>query len=155
MKLELKHLAPYLPYGLKCQYEGIINGAELSAQDKAYKENGEPFDWSVTPVNGLKLGTIKSVHLTKDGRWRVYIGQKAGKAFYNGFDFKPLLRPLSSMNEAECDAYNEISGMCHSITNDFYDQCYRQACLTNLLASRHIDMFGLIVTGLAIDINTL
>lgn len=39
MKLELKYLAPYLPYGLKVQYEGIINSSELSAFDKAFNES--------------------------------------------------------------------------------------------------------------------
>jgi hypothetical protein len=36
MKLELKHLAPYLPYGLKVQYEGIINGKELYVENIGY-----------------------------------------------------------------------------------------------------------------------
>ena len=34
MELELKHLKNYLGTGLKCQYTGVINGKELSEEDK-------------------------------------------------------------------------------------------------------------------------
>ena len=34
MKLELKHFTTYVPYGLMVQYEGIINGSEISKKEK-------------------------------------------------------------------------------------------------------------------------
>lgn len=77
MKLELNHLAPYLPYRVKCQYEGIVNGNELRAQEKAYSIDKEPFDWSVQPIKGLKIGSLKSIYFNANC-WRCYIGIKGG-----------------------------------------------------------------------------
>ena len=41
-KVELKHIQHYLPYKIKVQYEGILNGKEISEYKKnKHKNNGE------------------------------------------------------------------------------------------------------------------
>lgn len=160
MKLELKHLLAYLPYNLKVQYTGIVNGAELKAQQKDFEKDGTPFDWK-EPEYGLKIGEVKEVKVFKK-YWKAYAGTngRALKAFYNGLDFKPILRPLS-------DLHKKIGGLIPA------NYLYRQYDVTDLqfnghcadpkygyevycfLFQHHFDVFDLIDAGLAIDINEL
>ena len=126
MKLEVKHLTPYLPYGIQIQYKE--RSGDLFTEELFHIQT------KILPSKKQFISVNKMLPLT---------------------NVKPILRPISSMNEEECAIYNEIQSMCHSVTNKFYDQCYTQAALIDFLASRHFDMFGLIVSDLAIDINTL
>lgn len=103
MKLEIKHLASYLPYGLNCQYEGIINGKELSAQRKEYKLDNEPFEnWRyfepIEEIKGLKIAPLKNIRTYKK-YWVASCGiyNTGQKNFYNGIGLKPILRPLSDL----------------------------------------------------------
>ena len=66
--LELKHIAPYLPYGLKVQYEGILNGKELKEYDKSEPLLSDPYSeeyiefWRNRREDiGLKISKIKEV----------------------------------------------------------------------------------------------
>lgn len=60
MKLELKHLAPYLPYGLKYIYKGIewdLTHLETSTKDREYKPILRPLSdlTKEIEVNGEKF----------------------------------------------------------------------------------------------------
>lgn len=131
MKLETKHLAPYLPYKLKGIYE-------MSSKQK--QETLQAID------------TLGKCRTDEDLRW---------------FDikmFKPILQPLFNDNfdytiflmdnfpeEKWADAYNDIMngvGFGVKIEQIPYE-------LHEFLFENHIDVFGLIEKGLAIDINTL
>lgn len=108
MKLELNHLAPYLPYGLKVQYEGIINGAELKQWEKEFSDRYEingtyPTRPYPEAIIGNKVGFIKRIEFRKNGSPSFLIGNKVGKRYYDLEGIKPLLLPLSAL-------YEEIDG---------------------------------------------
>jgi len=147
MKLELKHLAPYLPYGLKCQYEGIVNGGEISKKRKEYKKENEPFvNWSyfrdIDEIKGLKIAPLKSIRVYKK-YWVATCGiyNKGQKGFYSGIGIKPILRPLSDIQDDDINTPEYLQECCYSYVQHLLEQ--------------HYDVFGLIPQGLAIDINTL
>lgn len=172
MKLEIKHLAPYLPYGLKVQYEGIINTKELSEyrsrerdfNNKKYSNGDiwEPFQEPYPEeILGLKIGLIKEIGIYQMNTvYLVGIKTKGLKKFYNG-GFFPILRPLSdytditskAMSDLDCDLTNQM---------DIQEFALKKMSLSSLLYSsfevltrNHVDIFGLIPEGLAIDKNTL
>lgn len=139
MKLELKHLAPYLPYGL----QGILFDEEREVTE---------------------IVTIELVHIpdeltiiSSDGQWDI-----------NLEDFKPLLIPLSEIqNEKYINLFFQKDDFLDEVTNsdnqfesayDFVnrfkitdnDYCYPYDFFS-LLFENHFDVFGLIPTGLAIN----
>ena len=131
MKLETKHLAPYLPYKLKGIYE-------MSSKQK--QETLQAID------------TLGKCRTDEDLRW------------FEIKMFKPILQPLFNEDfdytiflmdkfpeEKWADAYNDIMngvGFGVKIEQIPYE-------LHEFLFENHIDVFGLIEKGLAIDINTL
>jgi len=139
MKLELKHLACYLPYELKMHQENLTG-------TKSYS-------WKLLPE-----------HIDD------------ALAFQN----KPILRPLSDLtDEVLKEMFNDqdldISRMKYAIVcnyqlmgewfketivlrkvfNDDYAAFTMSGWLLMKLFENHLDVFGLIEKGLAIDINTL
>ena len=131
MQLEINHLAPYLPYKLKGFYE-------LSSAKK--RETLQAID------------TLGKCRTDEDLRW------------FEIKMFKPILQPLFNDNfdysiflmdnfpeEKWADAYNDIMngiGFGVKIEQIPYE-------LHDFLFENHIDVFGLIEKGLAVDINTL
>lgn len=174
-KLELKHLVGYLPYGLKVQYEGILNGKGLKEYDKTEPKDSDPYSdeyilwWKNRKEEiGQKIAKIKEIRFY-NGYSRIYVG------IHHGFlkpmfisDIKPILRPLSSITidwfhnnidkdiesflincEPEHDHLSiEVVDKVLGTSAFSYDE-YR------LLFRDHFDIHGLINKGLAIDINTL
>lgn len=142
-KIELKHLACYLPYGLK-----------IMAKIESQIEN-HPFEHcDIVNVNLLsKSLTIRHmVGIDKDVEYITY---------KNFEDIKPILRPLSDYKDVNEDAMVNLNIdisdqlIIADCANGYFnpqDLMYRVAeiCFEN-----HIDVFGLIDKGLAIDINTL
>lgn len=63
---------------------------------------------------------------------------------------KPILRPLEDITEEECEEYNRINKMIHSV-NKTQDQMRTEAHAVQYLLSRGLDLFGLIIQNLAID----
>ena len=130
MKLELKHLAGYLPYGLK---------AEFADYDD---------------IEDIEILTILSLEI---GSEEDFIVNQYSSFF---FQFKPILRPLSDLTkEIEVNGekfvpkdwlnYNfigenmglNIATWSHRTIEKLYEW--------------HFDIHGLIENGLAIDINTI
>jgi hypothetical protein len=178
MKLELKHIAPYLPYELKVQYKGIINTKELSDYKKLEPKNVELFSseyskyWDNIPkqIEGLKISEIKQIKFFKK-YITFHLGIRHGhlKTCFLG-DIKPILRPLSDLTkEIEVNGekfvpYKEIIGDEYSNyllkiskinPNKFDVLSYMSVDVYYFLIQFHFDVFGLIPQGLAIDINTL
>lgn len=149
MNLELSQIAPYLPYQLKCQYTGIINGKVLSLEHKQFEKDGHPFDFTDAEY-ALKTGTLKEIKIYKD-YWKCYIGNsgRALKSFINGHDFKPLLIPLTPIQNfvvlttEECLLVSK--GLAHNIPQLKFE----------ILLENHFDVFGLIEKGLAVDKTTI
>ena len=108
--LTIKHLAPYLPFGLK-----FLHHLEIYSLDGLYV-NGDAFD--------ADSGEIPFEHC------------------------KPILRPLSDFNYSWGYPNKEM----------FYEDVKNKTITVKLLEELledHIDVFGLIEKGLAIDINEL
>lgn len=104
-KIELKQISGYLPFQLKCQYVGIINGSEISKNRREYEKENQPhINWSyheeIEPNYGLKIGFLKEVKIFKD-YWKCFIGIKHTglKSFYNGANFKLILHPISDIQK--------------------------------------------------------
>ena len=139
MKLEVKHLAPYLPYALKVQY--IV-------RDKVEK-----------------TGYMRSISHNEDEAHptRVSINHNYEEHIWM---FKPILKPISDLkSELILEHFKyweevEFYGNSFSIKGkgmimqgyDFDDLPYT---LVQKLLEFHFDLFGLIEKGLAVDINTL
>lgn len=133
MKLELKYLAPYLPYSLKVVMEGKkTNVAWMSTKNIA-----------VIIPDGI--GEYKKI------AWKHAV-----------FNIKPILRPISdfcgqriakeSMSDLSCD-YEVVEEIWKLEESNNIDSISYGTI--NILFKNHVDVFGLIEKGLAIDINTL
>jgi hypothetical protein len=144
-QLELRHLAAYLPYGLKGIFTNLPGGLPFELQGiNIDDEDGE----QVIKVHGVP------------GRWGGQVSEIR--------NIKPILRPLT-----ECEQYLNIEGgieldssllalngslnsiniypdgseWTHSI--DVYNNVYQW------LFEHHFDVFGLIDASLAVDINNI
>lgn len=166
-KLQINHIAPYLPYGLKCQID--LGQNEIIVTDS----------W------GLKTGSDYPASYYNEGkRYGLMLSQ-----------IKPLLRPLSDLYkeidgevgivelakiEHPCSTYHilrnrvvEVAGDNQSsmsfkydlednyfvnsnfdCDDEYYPIMY-QLDLFTYLFEHHYDVFGLIDKGLAIDLNSI
>lgn len=140
-KLELKHLAPYLPYGLKFEVQGSLSSVEI-------KE-----------ATGFKLE-----HLS-------YINKHVYQIYFNvyGYEFKdikPILRPLSDLTKEHtlelkndndgCSWAEKLLGKNLRFFNYLtYKPMFNNYWEFESLVENHFDVFGLIEKGLAVNFNTL
>ena len=137
-KLELKHLAPYLPYSLKVM---------------DLYDNKERFfvGYSINHTEQVKISVYKN--LLSTGRL--------------SSEVKPILRPLSDLttshnifeDKAICFIDESDNGGSFTIDDIYFK--YQESSFSDwrnaysLLLKNHFDVFGLIEKGLAIDINTI
>lgn len=133
MELELKHLAPYLPYRLKC----------------IHISSGDIFEMSTRAVSDDYINIDK----------------------VNGNTRKPIFHPLSEFTKEQERIIHNNHCLIDSIGGKIQDQATDEIYPTMAALEmeyikfmnrqityhfeQHIDMFGLIPEGLAIDINTL
>lgn len=138
-KLELKHVAPYLPYDLECKVMG------------EFMEDTE-FDDNPIPKIFILIGLMKHS--------RASLSYKRIKDVFDLCDVFPLLRPLSDLTK-EIEVNGEKFVPMEVLKRDYIGECmhtnlatwsHRVVCK---LHEWHFDTFGLIDSGLAIDINTL
>ena len=170
MKLELKHLAPYLPYNLKCQYLGIVD------INKYNSTKIDPLDINQDRGYGLKIGYLKEIHVFKK-YWTAKCGiySRGLKSFVNGYELFPILRPLSDLTkeiEINGERFVPINKLhpidklqTKEIQDNFLEWLIKDHAIYarlndsirvyNRLLEWHFDVFGLIEQGLAVDINTL
>lgn len=137
MKLELKHLAPYLPYGLK-----VKNCFNQIVQIKGIQYGNDSCN------NELYTFIKNSNYLT------AYI-----------YQCKPILRPLSDLTKEmehngekfvpfhRLNCYTKFTKSDLGTIKDFW-HC-RNYIVVEKLFEWHFDVFGLIDSNLAIDLNTL
>lgn len=135
MELELKHMIPYLPYGIKCE---LLN----------YKSDyvGEQYG----TCNGFYF-LLGEAHYTFKDR------ETAGK---DGSLVKPILKPLSNLT----DEFSETTKQailyldeCSRLPYNDNDMLTKTLLYSDVvkLAKLHYDIFGLIRLGLAIDVTTM
>jgi hypothetical protein len=132
MKLELKHLVPYLPYQLNCLAQG---------EDKQSFEFKGVFDLKWIDLHEIG-GTVCEQ--------------------YDIEDVFPILKPVLDFEEMiirDIKLFLEIS---HNQTMEFLGFMDGQIKLQNIslglrkaMCKKHIDFNKLIEKGLAIDINTI
>lgn len=144
MKLELKHIAPYLPYGLKGRVD----------KESYLQEERE------------RIGELKTIDLA-DHNYELAVYGDLGYFLCDISDFKPILRPLSDLTK-EIEVNGEIvipidyistskadkQQMLNRIENNQSIDVFEYWKIEKLL-SLHFDVFGLIEQGLAIDIDDL
>jgi hypothetical protein len=151
-KLELKHLAPYLPYALK-----------------VFRHTGETTDM-------LEL-TAGKIQLWEDDYYQVFKPVLRPIPYLNTGELKEIVKHLFKDSHMIRPCYDDR----HPITcNDGYISFYDDSTMQTYVAVKpsagtglpvlnmsnhfsdydvffklHIDLFGLINAGLAIDINTI
>lgn len=123
MELEIKHIAPYLPYGLK-----VIK----------IKDN------------------IKQSVYSASFRGVYFIDSRA--SLYRFSEIKPILLPLERLNEFKVElallGYQIDGNGMDNIIQDIKDG-RAEYDIMQLCFEKHIDVFNLIPSGLAIDKTTL
>jgi hypothetical protein len=146
MKLELKHIAPYLPYGLKClsrvQYQDKNDLLKFFYTLEKFEVFGIDAEYVVYTKAVSESSTLK-------------FGCKIE-------DFKPILRPLSDAEirlvkyeflQLGLDTVFNWKNILLILRKDQLSLLPQS--LFEVLIRLHVDVFGLIPQGLAIDINTL
>jgi hypothetical protein len=128
-KLELKHLSPYLPYGLKLFY-----------------------------THTKKIGQVSNIYTIGEGYdnddIKISIDYTDGEHIWM---YKPILRPLSDLTE-EIEEGKPMFFPSHQLIKhieqqqDIFNCSYSEI---DYLIRNHFDVFGLIEKGLAIDINKI
>ena len=129
MKLEIKHLAPYLPHRINLAY---------------------------THTN--KVGQISNIYSIGAGYdnedIKISIDYSDGEHIWM---YKPILRPLSDLTKGDWDKIfttDDIDDILTIFQSDKSMDCV-EYYLVNILLSYHFDIFGLVEEGLALDINTI
>ena len=129
MKLEIKHLAPYLPYGLKAKFQ---------AKNKK-------------TCRKYVIGTISAMYL--DCSICCYDTVNSTPD-----NFKPILRQLSDYadidSDALCDLNCDLSDQIQ--ISEFANKRISLSAISvgafEILVSNHVDVFGLIDEGLALPL---
>jgi len=185
MKIELKHLAPYLPYGLmidisnyKCDYVGIkraeangyyfigdelhitYNGGHTGKDIGIFKPILRPMSDLVKEINGIvpfeKIASIEAPCISG-------AIDKIRKitAFTRGLSFNShQLGVYYKYESVQVEITLFKGAIFHKKVTDGNDSWvfsyfHNYPGILEFLYSMHFDVFGLIPTGLAIDINTL
>ncbi len=170
-KLEIKHLAPYLPYGvrIKTQEQGEFIIKEVDGVYKQYKDGAFKLYWEenlgTTQISGyLKLvlrpltslcdplpnGEIPAIELAKlnlahkPTRNYLLVDNDGNAVIEYRIITKPFGKVLKVTNADSWIVYAPFSKM----ENLAYFQM-------EYLFKNHFDVFGLIEKGLAIDKNTI
>lgn len=120
MELQIKHLTPYLPYGLELQY--IVRGVVLK-----------------TGVMTNIIHNPSETHPTK-----ISIGWDDAEHIWM---FKPILRPLS---ELKFDNYHFDFDFSEGFMVKRINETYTRFNEFDYLFQNHYDVFGLIHEGLAV-----
>lgn len=151
MKLEIKHLAPYLPYGLKVKNENrtykiiTINGFYFSKSELILN--------SIELNGGISSKEIKPIlrplsDLTKEIKYGL-----STYAFIDLFEMGDCDGCIFEFEHGNIKTIKSISSIAQN--SSYHDINYLPHAVVNMMVEYHFDVFGLIDAGLAIDINTL
>ena len=142
MKLELKHLAPYLPYKLTVKDTRLTEGNQYR----------QLLPWLLT--NDPKQEITIFIPILRP------LSDLTIEIEHNGEKFVPFIEILrdssfkvDSFDDVEYERWRKHFECPLKQNNLFIDSS--MFCEIQLMISWHFDVFGLIPEGLAIDINTL
>lgn len=129
MKLELKHLSPYLPYGLNMAF--------------------------IVREKIIKVGTLNNISINNSDTHPIRYSIDTLNELEHEWMFKPILRPLSDLKQHEC--YTSLSDNLRFNIDILGFPNYLDLKVNdyNILLENHFDIYGLIEQNLAININTL
>jgi len=126
-KLELKHLAPYLPYGLKIRDIAYPSTFEMNLKTISLSlENNDYNKPILRPLSDLKKG--------------FYVNDEE-------------ITPCDYFEEQH--DYAKIQSELENMSNHNYCDGWLPYFVQQKLIEWNFDVFGLIPKGLAVDINTL
>ncbi len=144
MKLELKHITPYLPYGLKFEV-------------KQCDEHAGEILTHIDTITGI--GVIDDIiSFNKSGDYSLT------ELDLNDFNVKPILRPLREalyddiLNDFKCECLAErefVRDLEDDVASAGDKVKFAPYSVIQFLVENKIDIFELIENNLAIDINTL
>lgn len=109
-----------------------------------------PYGVKVLRPDGKTQLEIKGIH--GDLIWFDEINSEGETTIGDLKACKPILRPLLSMTKEEISEWSKIVG---NLKKTLFDEISSNLSGTTYLFSKHIDVFGLIEKGLAVNINTL
>lgn len=147
MKLELKHIAPYLPYGLKVK--GIFKESFTLVHDR------QPNNLNVLSLESLMFFPNEHKPILRP------LSDFANEFYAQGLKTrmdKILVRNGLAPSGIEYDINDNvfyIGKTEDSKSYEIYDVFELPFKVVDVLFEYHFDVFGLIPQGLAIDINTL
>jgi hypothetical protein len=156
MKLELKHLAAYLPYGLKlyieCNSEFDTNGFDHEFDENPIFIDGIREMTGINYENSFLPDCIMFKEVTKTNQSR--------DGYVQIENVKPILRPLSDLDKEithDGKTFNPkfVIDMAFPSERMGLNPATWSHRVVTKLQEWHFDVFGLIDNGLAIDINTL
>lgn len=130
-KLELRHLAAYLPYGLKICYRIL----DLENGDPT---TGNPEDRLMNCIMVMDGARLDRCLLPETDRW-----------YDKNSVFKPLLIPLSDMTPEQWDVYCDIDEQRYRGCR--FNPLIHHTDAVMFLFANHFDVFGLIDSGLALN----
>ena len=145
MKLELKHLAPYLPYNVEIYYLGTdidLETPKLIRTKLLGVKKDEHFSSITFFFNDYRYGKLKE------------------KTSYSYDPIQLILKPLSKLKQDK-ELIDELDKISFGTFPELYDINNINNInkipniLYQLLIENHYDVFGLIEKGLAVDINRL
>ncbi len=149
-KLEIKHLAGYLPYGLKIRVEDYRNdyvGREFDKVIGLHQWDKSGLLWSVLTEGGAKPGIDKVKPILRP------LSDLTKEIEVGGEKFVPLNK-LAFTNNLKM--YQFIDGAFYSLNYAKYLEIKEMPYIVvEKLLEWHFDIHGLIEKNLAIDINTL
>jgi hypothetical protein len=136
MKLELKHLAPYLPYGLKIKWKDIYEMISLRSNERC-----QLVDKFSDEVYGVKLLHIKPILRPLS---------ELDKLIEVNFEMlNSGLHDVELIDLFCCENTNTDEPLVDLDLNKLPYECIEY------MFRNHYDFFGLIPAELAIDINTI
>jgi len=177
MKLELKHLSPYLPYKLNCLCGKKIEVIQGLRNETYFIDKGSNYSYGYIedckPILRPLSDLTKEINLK--GKEFMPLKQLFIEIIENSLDYEEIkiYTQLEDINDG-------ITRYCHANAMDIFFNIYvinnkihrilsgaqygggssylnyqQIICVNNFLVEWHFDVFGLIEKGLAIDINTL
>ena len=167
-KLELKHIAPYLPYKLKIYYELVNDRNQLDWEltctnvDFLLMNQNKPILHPLSDLTKpcLPDDKIPLIELCDIERGQIYWTDGGNKSIIDCDDFK-------GQKVVQHDSYDSIMafgfntelkmfyGTIDIAVESQQTNIIKQIELFQKLFEWHFDVFGLIEKGLAVDINTL
>ncbi len=164
-KLESKHLIPYLSVGLK-YLRTPFEPMSVQTMIGLYYEHKQGL-WIVQNQPSIWIKEYAEIKTNESVTDRVknLVIQQMNEHLFQGdiiSNVKPILHPLSEYKDCD-EVFDEMSEYSEELFIDLFLGAitplnkfdHINVSVYNALLKNHFDVFGLIESGLAIDINTI